>query len=137
MGLLPGLQFLPWVELLERGVPAGAHQRWFSTRFHPHLIASAVGARGVAVPVRAGYYDVKHGSLLEAGSDWRLLPPGATGVDACDRPAGRRTLAATGAGVRARKLAIAGELYGPGRHGHGAVPAPRAQRRVLLTAGTS
>ncbi len=137
VGLLPGLQFLPWVELLERGVPAGAHQRWFSTRFHPHLIASAVGARGVAVPVRAGYYDVKHGSLLEAGSDWRLLPPGATGVDACDRPAGRRTLAATGAGVRARKLAIAGELYGPGRHGHGAVPAPRAQRRVLLTAGTS
>ncbi len=134
-GLLPGLQFVPWVELLEHGVPAAASQRWFSTRFHPHLIASAVGARGVAVPVRPGYYDVKHGSLIEAGSAWHLLEPGRGEVAEleADRPG---TLAASGARVRSHKLAVAGRLYGPALPGP-AVPSPGPDRRLLVSAGTS
>ncbi|MGY1665017.1 polysaccharide pyruvyl transferase family protein [Geodermatophilus sp. SYSU D00696] len=133
-GLLPGLVFVPWVELLERGMPAGAHQRWFSTRFHPHLIASAVGARGIAVPVRPGYYDVKHGSLLEAGSAWHLLQPGSARVvdPATGRPG---TLAATGEAVRARKLTIATELYGATPVV--SVPTPRTDRPLLITARAS
>ncbi|HEV7725978.1 MAG TPA: polysaccharide pyruvyl transferase family protein [Modestobacter sp.] len=109
--LLPGLQFIPWVDVLERGLPAGRHQRWFSSRFHPHMIAARAGARGVAVPVRAGYYDVKHGSLLDAGSDWRLLSAEAPVVDGLTRqPTGR--LAASGQRIREVKLAFADGLYG-------------------------
>ncbi|MGY1726601.1 polysaccharide pyruvyl transferase family protein [Geodermatophilus sp. SYSU D01062] len=134
-GLLPGLHFVPWFELLERGVPAAAHQRWFSTRFHPHLIASAVGARGVAVPVRPGYYDVKHGSLVDSGSAWHLLVPGSAGVAELETDA-PGTLAVTGERVRARKLDIATGLYGPAAPAP-AVPAPRPDRRLLLTGRTS
>ncbi|MGY2080208.1 polysaccharide pyruvyl transferase family protein [Modestobacter sp. SYSU DS0657] len=109
---LPGLQFVPWIEVLDRGLPAGAHQRWFSTRFHPHLIAGWAGASGVAVPVRPGYYDVKHGSLFDAGSSWQLLAEDGRGPApvAGARPDGFTRTAERVAAVKHR---IATQLYGP------------------------
>ncbi|MCV2488553.1 polysaccharide pyruvyl transferase family protein [Geodermatophilus sp. YIM 151500] len=114
-GLLPGLRRVPWTDLLDRGVPAGPHQRWFSTRFHPHLVAAAAGARGVAVPAHPGYYDVKHASLLAAGSPWAVRGPGAPGVARLDAPADPARLLASGERVLARKGEIATALYGPVR----------------------
>lgn len=54
------------------GLTPRAGQRWLSTRFHPHLIAAAAGAWGVAVPIRTGYYDTKHRSLVDLGSGWTI-----------------------------------------------------------------
>lgn len=69
--LADGAHVVRFAELWDRGLPARAGQRWLTTRFHPHLIAAARGARGVALDVHVrGYYSVKHGSVVAAGSGW-------------------------------------------------------------------
>jgi len=84
---LPGLQLLPFADLWRSGLPANPGQRWISTRFHPHLLAAAVGAWGVAVPVSKDYYRTKHESLVKLGSGWALaddlaepVQPPTTGI---------------------------------------------------------
>lgn len=69
---LPGARFYSFSEVMERGLPAAAGQRWLSSRFHMHLLAAAAGADGVAVSVSSGYYTNKHQSLIDVGSGWDL-----------------------------------------------------------------
>jgi polysaccharide pyruvyl transferase WcaK-like protein len=69
---LPGLQFFSFYDIWDHGLPVAPAQTWISSRFHPHLLAAAVGARGVALSVRPDYYDVKHESLIELGSGWTM-----------------------------------------------------------------
>jgi Polysaccharide pyruvyl transferase len=133
--LLPGLRFVPWIDVLDRGFPAGPHQRWFSTRFHPHLVAAWAGARGVAVPVHPGYYDVKHASLIEAGTGWRLSHPGDGEVDPLSGPQSTATLLRTAERIRARKLEVAGRLYGPALHAVGPASAADPWAPVNMLAG--
>lgn len=64
--------FVPFSALWRDGFTMGPHQVWVSTRFHHHLIAAAHGARGIALVGKAGYYDVKHGSVAALGSNWVL-----------------------------------------------------------------
>jgi hypothetical protein len=64
--------FVPFTSLWRGEFAPGAHQVWVTTRFHHHLVASLHGARGMALSARSGYYDVKHGSLVELGSGWRI-----------------------------------------------------------------
>lgn len=87
---LPRARFVPFQELWAAGLPARPGQTWLTTRFHAHLFAAARGASGVALRLGSEYYDVKHGSLAEAGSPWQLLdtqvvvvpdPPTAGGFD--------------------------------------------------------
>lgn len=73
---VPGMRFYPFTEVWRDGLPARRGQRWLTTRFHHHLMAAAVGAWGVVFPVKAGYYDVKHQSLLDRGSRWVVAEPG-------------------------------------------------------------
>ncbi|RSX53341.1 ABC transporter substrate-binding protein [Bifidobacterium dolichotidis] len=70
----------PMQLLLEDGFPARAGQRWFSTRYHPHLLAAAAGASGSYVVVKPGYYDVKHNAVLRMGSRWTPIAIGAQSV---------------------------------------------------------
>lgn len=70
---LPRARFVPFQELWAEGLPARPGQTWLTTRFHPHLFAAARGASGVAVRIGSEYYDVKHGSLVDAGSPWTLV----------------------------------------------------------------
>src|SRR5690606_5773180 len=67
---LPRARFVSFRELWDSGLPARPGQVWLTTRFHPHLFAAARGASGVALRTGSEYYDVKHGSLLAAGSPW-------------------------------------------------------------------
>lgn len=72
--LAEGAHVVRFAELWDRGLPARPGQRWLTTRFHPHLIASARGASGVALDVHVhGYYSVKHGSVTAAGSRWPVV----------------------------------------------------------------
>jgi polysaccharide pyruvyl transferase WcaK-like protein len=108
--LLPGAVFVPFTTIWNDGLPANATQVWVSTRFHPHLLAAAVGASGLALAGRADYYPNKHLSLVEAGSHWGVanstdLPPGPV------RNGGFSTDAVMA--HRAKKAALAAEIYPP------------------------
>lgn len=70
--LLPGVVFVPFTDVWNRGLPARAGQTWVSTRFHPHLLAAATGATGLALSGRNDYYPNKHQSLIDAGSRWQV-----------------------------------------------------------------
>lgn len=70
------LRFFPVAEILERGFPACAGQRWISTRYHPHILAAALGCRGSFISVDTAYYDVKHAAVLRMGSHWSAAPIG-------------------------------------------------------------
>lgn len=74
---LSDARFVPFDELRRVGLPARPGQSWLTTRFHPHLFASAAGASGVALDGRPDYYGIKHGSLTDAGSPWRVLDAAA------------------------------------------------------------
>jgi Polysaccharide pyruvyl transferase len=69
---MPGIRYFGLYDTLRSGLPAAAGQHWLSTRFHPHLVAAAAGASGIALSVIPEYYDIKHGSLISQGSGWRL-----------------------------------------------------------------
>jgi len=71
---LPRLSVLPFSHLWRSGFPARPAQRWISTRFHPHLVAAAAGAWGVAIPVSSDYYRTKHDALIQLSSGWSLAP---------------------------------------------------------------
>lgn len=64
------LRFFPVIDLLEKGFPARAGQRWLSTRYHPHILAAAKGCSGSFISVDSGYYDVKHDAVIRMGSHW-------------------------------------------------------------------
>lgn len=87
--------FHPFVDVAANGLPAEPGQRWISTRYHPHLLAAAAGARGVAISVSDGYYDVKHRAVTEAGSAWPVIGIGDAPVEpggAGDLPGRQRQL---------------------------------------------
>lgn len=103
-------EFYSFGRIWHHGIPARTGQAWLTSRFHFHLLAAAAGAAGVVVGGRAGYYDVKHGSLLALGTGWASVRPGET-IDASTAsvdpafPAKAREFAT-------RKLELAGRLYG-------------------------
>ncbi|MCT1367139.1 polysaccharide pyruvyl transferase family protein [uncultured Kocuria sp.] len=63
-------RFVPFSAMWRDGIEWGPHQVWITTRFHHHLVASLHGARGIALPGKAGYYDIKHSSLAALGTGW-------------------------------------------------------------------
>jgi hypothetical protein len=73
---LPGMRFYPFTEVWREGLPARRGQRWITTRESLHLAAAAVGAWGVAFPVRPGFDDVTHQDLVDKGSRWAIGTPG-------------------------------------------------------------
>ncbi|MHA7134521.1 polysaccharide pyruvyl transferase family protein [Oerskovia turbata] len=108
----PGSQFYSFQHLWEHGFPAGPHQRWISTRFHPHLIAASVGARGIALSVHADYYAAKHGSLTALGSGWEIVDAELTPP----RSLSMGTLAERAKGLRRAKQDVAQAIYGEPDH---------------------
>jgi len=105
--LLPGARRYSLDEVLRHGLPARAGQCWISTRFHPHLVAGAAGAYGVALAVRADYYDTKHRSLIDGGSSWQLLRK----LEIPERPTSGGYRAERLTKLRDAKLAVAERIY--------------------------
>ncbi|MEE1296747.1 MAG: polysaccharide pyruvyl transferase family protein [Bifidobacterium sp.] len=73
-------ELYPLQNMLDDGFPARAGQTWLSTRYHPHLLAAAIGARGSYIPVRPGYYDIKHDAVLRMGSRWTRCDIGTADI---------------------------------------------------------
>lgn len=60
----------PAAVLLERGMPVKPSQIWICTRYHPHLIASALGCSGSFIPLGNSFYEDKHRAVQRMGSHW-------------------------------------------------------------------
>lgn len=108
--LIPGERFIPFAHIWQHGLPLSAQQEWVTTRFHFHLLASAAGARGVALGIRPGYYDVKHRSLIELGSGWEYIGADENAASEPVTPAGGN-LSSHLQNLNARKRAEADRLY--------------------------
>ncbi|ALO66327.1 hypothetical protein AS189_07255 [Arthrobacter alpinus] len=104
--LIPEENFIPFSEIWLNGLPLTASQEWLTTRFHFHVLAAAAGATGTVIGAKAGYYDVKHQSVLDLGSGWSYVDAGGI-VSAPTSNTLRLNLPA----LVARKLAEAGKLY--------------------------
>ncbi|MGO3326161.1 polysaccharide pyruvyl transferase family protein [Gordonia sp. (in: high G+C Gram-positive bacteria)] len=104
---LDGARVIPFRSAWHDGLPPGG--TWLSTRYHPHLLAAAGGASGVAISASPDYYATKHQALLDAGSRWTVV---AGKVDEIPvRPsAGGFTVDAVRENV-ARKRTLAQHLY--------------------------
>lgn len=112
--LIAGDRFIPFSHLWQHGLPLSSQQEWLTTRFHFHLLAAAAGARGVALGIKPGYYDVKHQSLIELGSGWTFV--GADDIDSrLEIPTATGSLARRLPELEARKRAEADRLYPPVR----------------------
>ncbi|WP_309071284.1 polysaccharide pyruvyl transferase family protein [Arthrobacter sp.] len=105
--IIPAENFLSFAEIWQQGLPLSGRQTWITTRFHFHLLAAAAGADGVALPVKPGYYDVKHQSLIDLGSRWSL-----GGGHANNSPEGAGSLALRLDELSVLKESEARELYG-------------------------
>ena len=68
--------FIPFQAAWDGDFTFGPHQVWLTTRFHHHLVGALHGARGVALSGKPGYYDVKHRSVVDAGSRWAVVHAG-------------------------------------------------------------
>ncbi|WP_236787666.1 polysaccharide pyruvyl transferase family protein [Amycolatopsis sp. GM8] len=112
---IPGARFYPFSGVWADGLPVAADQTWISTRFHPHLLAAAHGAGGLAISVHADYYHSKHESLLKLGSPWTFAgAPELPGAVPMPVPAGFS--ADVVRDCQARKLAIARSVYPDSPH---------------------
>ncbi|MFW7354708.1 MAG: polysaccharide pyruvyl transferase family protein [Brucella sp.] len=69
---IPEKLFFNAMDVINHGLPLKRFQRWYSTRFHHHLVASTYGCEGVALVSDDSYYDVKHSSLISNGTGWSL-----------------------------------------------------------------
>ena len=109
---LAAARFVSFHELWGTGLPARPGQAWLSTRFHPHLLAAAAGASGVAVAVDPDYYGTKHDSLRAAGSRWTLR---GDDDEVGDLPTGGGFPGDAVARLVASAEAEAAAIYRPGR----------------------
>lgn len=109
--LLPGAAFATFTDVWRHGLPARSGQTWVSTRFHPHLLAAATGASGLALAGRRDYYPIKHQSLIDSGSHWQIADslanlPSEPVRDGGFTPDDVDVL-------RRRKSTLAGQIYPP------------------------
>lgn len=112
---LDAARFMSFHEMWRAGLPARPGQAWLTTRFHPHLLAAAAGASGVALTVDPVYYATKHGSLSETGSPWEIR--GVTGDDDDDEVTPLPTAGGIGEDILRSRVhtaeAVAARIYRP------------------------
>lgn len=104
--------FIPFISVWRDGLPLKPSQTWLTTRFHLHFMAAAAGNFGTAISVKEGYYDVKHGSLLNLGTGWSSSPTPGSGRSGSGIPTGSVFAARLGSRVE-QKRQEARALYPP------------------------
>ena len=108
-GLIPEENFVPFLSVWNDGLPVRSNQVWYTSRFHPHMMAAAAGARGVAIGILDDYYDIKHQSLLELGTGWTYA--GARSEENLPEPTGNSDFQQIALGLSGRKRTEALSLY--------------------------
>ncbi len=108
-GLIPEENFVPFVHVWHNGLPVKPSQEWYTTRFHPHLVAAASGASGVVIGIHDDYYDIKHQSLLDLGTGWTYVS--VRNVDGLPAPTLNPNFGATSLNLAALKRSEALRIY--------------------------
>ncbi|MFY9634022.1 MAG: polysaccharide pyruvyl transferase family protein [Cellulosimicrobium cellulans] len=108
-GIIPEENFVPFTQVWNDGLPVRRGQQWYTTRFHPHMVAAAAGAKGVAIGILDDYYDIKHRSLMDLGSGWTYAS--ASSHNELPEPTGSPEFEATAARLAIRKRSEALALY--------------------------
>jgi hypothetical protein len=108
-GLIPEENFVPFTQVWSDGLPVRRGQQWYTSRFHPHMVAAAAGAKGVAIGILDDYYDIKHRSLLDLGSGWTYAA--ASSGTELPEPTGSAEFETTAIRLAARKRTEALDLY--------------------------
>ena len=129
---IPETRFIPFSRVWTEGLPLSAQQTWVTSRFHLHLLAAAAGARGIAVGVKKGYYDVKHESVAALGSGWTL----ALGDESPAMPEQPGALAANLPALLEQKRTEAQTLY-PALSGQGGALTAGAAKLLNKTLSVS
>lgn len=80
--------FIPFAHFWRSDFKFHSRQIWITSRFHHHLMGALHGARGIAISGNPGYYDVKHSSLADSGTHWKVFTGHETpwGLDELDTP---------------------------------------------------
>lgn len=108
-GLIPEENFVPFTQVWSDGLPVRRGQYWYTSRFHPHMVAASAGAKGVAIGILDDYYDIKHRSLLDLGTGWTYA---STNDDAgLPEPSGLPGFQDTALRLASRKRTEALSLY--------------------------
>jgi hypothetical protein len=79
----PRTELVSWEDLVHGPLPVGVGDFMITARFHPHLLAARYGAYG-AFRKDSGYYDVKHGSVVDLGSPFVPMDGEITSVRSGD-----------------------------------------------------
>jgi polysaccharide pyruvyl transferase WcaK-like protein len=108
-GLIPEENFVPFTHVWSDGLPVRRGQQWYTSRFHPHMVAAAAGAKGVAIGILDDYYDIKHRSLMDLGSGWTYAAAGSD--NELPEPTGSPEFEATAARLASRKRTEALAMY--------------------------
>lgn len=107
--LIPEEHFVSFTDVWTNGLPVRPGQVWYTSRFHPHLVAASAGARGVAIGILDDYYDIKHRSLIALGTGWTYTPAWTDGE--LPIPTGSSQFQVTAQRLASRKRSEAFALY--------------------------
>lgn len=105
------IEIVDHVDLCRYGLPITPKDFVFTTRFHGHLVASALGARGICASVRLPYYDIKHRSLIDLGSGFDLIGMHDFPFGSYDWKKRNRTFFDNREDITARKMRVVETLY--------------------------
>ncbi|TQN50813.1 polysaccharide pyruvyl transferase family protein [Acidithiobacillus thiooxidans] len=72
-GHLGNIEYFSFEQIFYSGLDIKSSDVVITSRFHMHLLAARLGARGVWINSKPGYYDIKHQSLVDSGSCWQEL----------------------------------------------------------------
>lgn len=100
------VEIIPFTRLWSSGFPVSDNAIYVSSRFHIHLVAAALGAKGIVLDYKNDYYDNKHSSLFSLGTGWGNAGPGeasSASVDSLFLEKADR--------LKRQKLKLAQELY--------------------------
>ncbi|GAA4834527.1 hypothetical protein GCM10023221_09110 [Luteimicrobium xylanilyticum] len=105
------ITFYSFQSIWEDGIPAGPTTTWITTRFHFHLVASALGSPGLALTAGSDFYGVKHRSLLDLPSGWGLVDVSRDYRDDDLTPGINPDMRSLVERLAQKKLAVADSLY--------------------------
>ena len=125
----PRAERIAWRDLLFGRIPVSPGDYMVTARFHPHLLAARHGAGGL-YRADQGYYDVKHGSVIDLGSPFAAMGAPAAVPDEGTAPSLIHALDDQRVATKRRLAAYIYQDLLPGDRGRTGLPAAGTARGI-------